>query len=269
LVIQSLITSINSKMPNSYSDQDKLDWVNEIESSVYTDTIKEFISTYIPLVANQAQYDFPSGVTILDIESVFLNGVEIPKLDLRQKNSTGYYKEGNKLTLYPTPSLSDTKYVSGAGQITFATDSITTTGSDFSGFSIGDTILVSGATTTVNNKYAVITAVAAKVLTFPANTFTAGVDAAVVTIYLPSLEVISRYKPTAKLIANIGTDTLLLPDAFIDIYRYYIYAQMCFLREQFDKGDNWLSVYNSRMKDYKIFYDNNRPKKQVSSKKRW
>ena len=269
MVVNTLITSVATKMPHALTNQDILDFVNDTEQSLYNDTVKEFISTYIPLVANQAQYSFPTGVTLLDCESVFLYGVELPKRDLRQKNTKGYYKEGDKITLFPVPSASDTSYVSGAGEITFAATTITTTGDDFSGFVVGDTVLVSGATTTANNKYAVVTAVAAKVLTFPADTFTAGLDAAAVTVHKPSLEVVSRYKPTAKLIANITTDVLLLPDAFIDIYRYYIYAQICYLREQFDKGNNWLSQYKSRLMAYKIWYENNRPKQHVAYKKRW
>ena len=269
MTVQALITSITSKMPNTLVNQDFLDFVNELEQALYSDTVKEFISTYIPLIANQAQYSFPTGVTLLDCESVFLSSVELTKRDLRQKNSRGYYKEGDKITLSPVPSVSDTSYVSGAGQITFAATTITTTGSDFTGISVGDTILVSGATTAANNKYATGTGVAAKVLTFPASTFTAGADAAAVTVSLPSLEVVSRYKPTAKLLANIATDTLLLPDSFIDIYRYYIYAQICFLREQFDRGNNWVSQYQNRMSDYKIWYENNRPKQHISYRKRW
>jgi hypothetical protein len=263
MTVQSLITSITSKLPNTLTNQDYVDFVNDLESAVYSDTIKEFISTFIPLYANTAQYTFPTGVTLQDIESVFVNGVEYDKIDLRQK-ITGYYLEGGKLTLRPTPSQTDDSYVSGAGEITFASGSITTTGDDFSGFSVGDTVLVSGATTSANNKYAVITAVAAKVLSFQTGTFSAGADAAAVTVWLPSLEIVSRYKPATKLLANIDTDTLLLPDA--DIYRYCIYAKICELREKFDVANNYKIAFNSKMSDFKIKYENSRPKKKT---KRW
>lgn len=269
MTVTALIASILSKMPHSLVNQDIVDFINDVESQLYTDTIKEFVSIYIPLVANQAQYSFPTGVTILDTESVFLHGVELSKRDLRQKNWRGYYKEGDKLTLSPVPSTSDTVYVSGGNEITFAATTITTTGDDFTGVAIGSIILVSGATTAANNKYATVTGVAAKVLTFPADTFTAGADAAAVTISVPSLEVVSRYKPTAKLLANITTETLLLPDAFIDVYRYYAYAQISYLREQFDRGNNWLSQYKARLSDFRIWYENNRPKQHIQYKKSW
>lgn len=183
-------------MPNTYEDQDHLDWINDVESSLYSDTVKEFVGFKIALVSGQAAYDFPTGYDILDIESVFVNGSEYKKRDLRQYQTSGYYKETDKLTLHPAPSQTD--------------------------------------------------AVGAE-----------------------SLYVVCRYKPAAKTIDGIATDTLLLPDAFMDIYRYYIYAQICFLREQFDKGNNWLNMYNSRMKDYKIFYENNRPKQHIPYKKSW
>jgi len=269
MTVSTLITSISAKMPHTLVNQDIVDFVNDVEAQLYTDTIKEFISTYIPLIANQAQYSFPTGVTILDIASVFLYGAELPKRDLRQKNWRGYYKEGNMLTLYPTPSVSDTAYVSGAGEITFAATTITSTGDDFTGINVGDIVLVSGADTAANNKYAVVTGVAAKVLTFPADTWSAGLDAGAVTVSVPSLEVVSRYKPTIKALANITTDTLLLPDAFVDIYRYYAYAQISYLREQFDRGNAWLNQYRTRLSDFRIWHENNRAKKHTQYKKSW
>lgn len=268
MTVQALKTSVDAKMPNTLVAQDYVDFVNDLEASVYMDTVKEFASEYIPLVAGQHQYDFSTGTTILDIESVFLNGTELPKRDLRQKNTRGYYKEQDKLALYPCPSHSDTSYVSEAGDITFDTNSITTAGDDFTGFAVGDTLLVSGATTAANNRYAAAAKVEAKKLTFADGTFTEEADAAVVTISKPSLEVVCRTKPTAKTAAGIATETLLLPDAFTNMYRYYIFAQICLLREQYDKANVWMEYYNSRMVEFRIWYENNRPKQHIPYK-RW
>lgn len=269
LTVQTLKTSVDAKMPNTLVIQDYVDFVNDLEASVYSDTIKEFQSVFIPLVANRHQYSFPTGSTILDIESVLLNGTELPKRDLRQKNTRGYYKEQDKLALYPCPSHSDTNYVSGAGDITFDTDFITTMGDDFTGFAVGDILLVSGATTAANNRYAAVAKVEAKKLTFADGTFTEEADAAVVTISKPSLEVVCRVKPTAKTAAGISTETLLLPDAYVNIYRYYIFAQICMLREQYDKANVWMEYYNSRMVEFKIWYENNRPKQHNAYRRRW
>jgi hypothetical protein len=196
MTVQALITSIAGKMPNTLVDQDYLDFVNELEQAVYSDTVKEFTGFDIALVSDQAAYDFPTGYTILDIEAAFLNDIELAKLDLRQYQKKGYYSETGKLTLYPIPSQTDAE---------------------------GE----------------------------------------------ESLHVVCRTKPAVKLIANITTDALLLPDAFIDLYRYYIYSQIAYLREQFTTGDNWATKFNAKMSDFKIWYENNRPKKRVTYKKRW
>lgn len=267
--VATLIASILAKMPHTLVNQDVVDFINDVEQQLYNDTIKEFQSTYIPLVASQAQYSFPSGVTLLDVEAVFLNGSEYPKRDLRQHGWKGFYKEGDKLTLSPIPSETDDTNVSVAGAITFGTNTIITTGADFTGITTDDIVLISGAAVAGNNKYATVIGVAAKVLTFPASTFTAGADAGVVTISVPSMLVVSRYKPTAKLVANILTDDLLLPDAFIDIYRYYVYAQICYLREQFDVGNNWLLSYRTRLADFKIWYSGTAPRQQIPYKRSW
>jgi len=258
-------------MPHTLTNQDILDFINDVEQQIYNSTVKEFTSTYIPLTANLAQYSFPSGVTILDIEAAFLNNYELSKRDLRQKNWRGYYKEGDKLTLSPIPSVTDTAYVSTQGAIRFYDNRIVTTGPDFTEFLAGNTIIISGATNSANNKSAVIRSLVAKTLTFDDDTFIAGVyiDDNAITITLPSLEVISRYKPTVKLVADIATDTLLLPDAYTDIYRYYIYAQLCYLREQFDKGNSWLIQYNTRLNDFKIWYSGVRPRLHIPYKREW
>lgn len=78
-------------------------------------------------------------------------------------------------------SLENT-YVSGASEITFSTNTITTTGANFS-FRAGDAVEISGCTVNaVNNKTVIIRSIAAKVLTFYANTFTAGAETAAITI---------------------------------------------------------------------------------------
>lgn len=190
--VSEIITSISAKMPNSLANQDMLDFINDVEAQLYNETIKDFVTTIIPTVAGQAEYDFPANVTILDIEALLLDNVELPKRDVRQGNRAGYYGDGGKLTLSPVPSSANT-----------------------------------------------------------------------------SIKVISRLKPTVKLIADISADDLLLPSAYIDIYRYYAYAQISFLREQFDRGNSWLMQFNTRMNDYKMWYNNNKPRMFVKYNRRW
>ena len=143
--VTALIGSVLTKMPHTLTSQDILDFINDVESQLYSETVKEFISTYIPLVANQSQYSFPEGVNILDVEALFVNGLEYQKRDLRQTNKRGYYKEGDKLTLSPIPNKTDTSYVSFFNEIAFDTSTITTVGNDFEGFKSGDVVLISGS----------------------------------------------------------------------------------------------------------------------------
>ena len=69
--------------------------------------------------------------------------------------------------------------------VTFGTNTITFsgTGTPFTGFNADDAVTITGCTTyTANNISAVISSVADRVLTFPDNSFTAGVEAGDITI---------------------------------------------------------------------------------------
>lgn len=75
-----------------------------------------------------------------------------------------------------------TKTIATKATLVFTATTITTTGVDFTGFSVGDSVTIAGCSVTANNKTAVITAVAAKVLTFASGTFTAATETGDVTI---------------------------------------------------------------------------------------
>lgn len=65
----------------------------------------------------------------------------------------------------------------------FSTNSITTTGVDFSGFKVDDVVSITNCINNIsNNKVAKITAVTAKVLTFENNTFISGIETETATI---------------------------------------------------------------------------------------
>ena len=46
MTVSTLITSIAAKMPHSLVSQDIVDFFNDVESQLYSDAVKEFISTY-------------------------------------------------------------------------------------------------------------------------------------------------------------------------------------------------------------------------------
>ena len=239
-----------------------LKWINLLESGI--DIVETYTVKYYVRALNTFQYDLPSGVDIEDIKAVYANGIKYKKKDSRAyKENRSYWYEDGKLCIYPACTEADLSYVSGAGEITFATDSITTTGDDFA-FSVGDTILVSGATTVANNIHATIIGVAAKVSTFAASTFTAGADVAAVTIARPKIKVVYENKPTAKLLANIATDTLNLPDKWLEAYDYFLMSKIAYLAKDYKDQQNHAAMFDQKVKEYEDWLENHRPQSPES-----
>lgn len=258
--VQAFITDLDSKYANAFSNADKLSWINEIELNDYADVVRNYLAAYYSRTANVNEISFPSGVSFNDIRKVYVNGTRYKKMDLRaDKQYYSFYEENSKIKIYPAPSETDTSYVSDAGEITFASGSITTTGDDFSGFSVGDVIQVSGATTSANNRYATVTGVTDTVLSFATGTFSAGLDAAAVTISLPKIKVVYQNMPTEKLIANIATDTLLMPDRFKNVYTFYCMAQIALLNRELGEYNNYITLYKARFAEFVAWWENVRP----------
>jgi hypothetical protein len=160
-----------------------------------------------------------------------------------------------------TITVASGSFTAGAetGVITLATNCIYTAGSDFTGFVVGNTIEVSGATTTANNRYAVITAVADDVLTFVSGIFTASVDAAAVTITVPKIKMTYESLPTAKLIANIATDTLNLSDKWLQVYDFFCMAKIAYLDKDYQEYANHMASFNAEVARYEDWWENHRP----------
>lgn len=70
-----------------------------------------------------------------------------------------------------------------------------------------------------------------------------------------SVKVIFRRRPTRKSAANKSTDYLNLPDAYLKLYKYYAFAQICFLKREYGEGNNWLAQYNGALQDFIIWYN--------------
>jgi len=103
-------------------------------------------------------------------------------IELRNGSQNGGYFRNVKIA-DNICEYTKTRYISGTSQITFTTTTITTTGDNFRDFAVGDYIRVTGSVS--NNLSAKrITAVAPKVLTFAAATWTAGADASAITIQI-------------------------------------------------------------------------------------
>jgi hypothetical protein len=146
------------------------------------------------------------------------------------------------------------------GTVNIATNAIYTSGTHFSGFAVGDVALVSGCLlTTTNNKYGVITDVQDHVLTFASGTFGAQAETAAITVKAPKIKVTYDVKPTAKTVAGITTETLILPDRFVDVYRFYNIAQMSLYDKDFKIYNNYIALYNQKLADFERWWEERRP----------
>jgi hypothetical protein len=74
-----------------------------------------------------------------------------------------------------------------------------------------------------------------------------------------NIRLIYKYRPATKLIANIATDDLYIPDRFADLYDSFLSAKIAFLQKEFTEHNNYMIVYNSRLSDFEQWWENNRP----------
>lgn len=70
-----------------------------------------------------------------------------------------------------------------------------------------------------------------------------------------SVKVIFRRKPARKAAENKSIDYLNLPDAYLKLYKYYAFAQICFLKREFAEGNNWIAQYNGALQDFITWYN--------------
>lgn len=143
---------------------------------------------------------------------------------------------GDKILIFPDKTYYDIsedlygtldkKYISLANQVTFAATTITTTGADFA-FRVGDAVKITGCTAElVNNTTAVVTAIAAKVLTFAANTFTAGVETVAITFEraVPDMDFVCENNN--RIWGCKGSD--IYGSKLGDPFNFYVYAGLSF-----------------------------------------
>ena len=76
-----------------------------------------------------------------------------------------------------------------------------------------------------------------------------------------------RIKPEFKTIDKANEQTLSLLDfgfRWLSLYEYFVYAQICILKEEFAKSNNYIYLYNSVLDDFISFYFS-----RVKTDKRW
>jgi len=74
-----------------------------------------------------------------------------------------------------------------------------------------------------------------------------------------SVKVIFRRLPATKLVANIASDFLSLPDRFLKLYKYYAFAQIHLLKKEYAESNNWIQLYNAGIEDFRLWYFENKP----------
>lgn len=64
-------------------------------------------------------------------------------------------------------------------------------------------------------------------------------------------------KPEIKTLENATTQSLSLMDfgyRWLQLYEYFVYAQISILKEEFGKANNYIALYNSLLDDFLAFY---------------
>jgi len=112
--IRQIIDIANGFRVNTYTDAQKLIWLNEVEQCIKEEIMKTYIHTTIQRLISTAEYTLPTGVMFEDIETVYMDGVNLLRLDKRHyinalNGEMGYYKptSTNKIAICPTPTATD------------------------------------------------------------------------------------------------------------------------------------------------------------------
>jgi hypothetical protein len=256
VTVQDYINTFALEHDNPYPDEVILKWINLVDGK--PSIKKDYRIQYYSKTLNAFQFSLPTGVDFEHVAKLYVDGNPYKKKDTRAyKESRSFWYEDSTLCIYPACYETDLSYVSGVGEITVATNTITTTGDDFT-FSIGDVVNITGCTNTANNKSAVIISKAAKVLTFSSGTFTAETVAGAVTISKCKIKLTYEYKPVTKLIANIATDTLNLPDEWVEIYDFFNLSKIAYNAKDYADAQNHMAMHDAKIAEYNEWWENHR-----------
>jgi hypothetical protein len=109
LKVGDLITLVDSEYSNTYTDTNKVSWINKLEQKIYAEHIKLQKEVSIDLVEDQAAYDL-TGYDFEDILKVTVNGTQYELSSASMHEADTYYQSGNdaKITLDPVPDAAAT-----------------------------------------------------------------------------------------------------------------------------------------------------------------
>ena len=102
--VGTLIALVDSEYSNTYTDTDKVNWINKIEQKLYAEFIKLQKEVSIDLVEDQADYAL-TGYDFEDILKVTVNGTEYDLSSAMMHEANTYYQSGNdaEIILDPVP----------------------------------------------------------------------------------------------------------------------------------------------------------------------
>lgn len=93
---------------NAYTSAIKLQWLNEVDGSIWYDAYKYISSSVISRLLNIPAYPLPIGVDFNLITNVYVDGDEIFKIDSTFDKTVGYFRGSDgELSIYPVPTASD------------------------------------------------------------------------------------------------------------------------------------------------------------------
>ena len=260
MTVADYIEAFGEENDHIYEASTLLKWINLVESNVCAENIKEYLAQYYSRTLNEFQFNLPTGVNFTEVTKLHVNGIKYKKHDVREyKKKYTYWLEDDKLCIYPACPETDISYTD---DVTFTTSNIT--GDVLRGFSIGDIVIVSGCTINAgNNKSARIISVSEDTITFSDDTFTAGAETDV-TIQKAGIKLVYLNVPTAKVIGDIDTDTLAIPDRFCDIYDYFLMGKIAYQQKEFGEFANHMSMFNARVAEFEKWYEDTRPQNPES-----
>lgn len=106
--IQEIINRVDEIKLNTYSENAKTAWINQIEGWVKDKVIQTYGYFDVLRIKDQAAYDIPSGVTFSNIVMAYMDKYPIHKLDARSFERAGYFLgPDGKINIYPVPGQDD------------------------------------------------------------------------------------------------------------------------------------------------------------------
>lgn len=103
--INEILQIADALKANTYDISAKLQWINEVDGSIWTELFKYKKTAIIEITEGISAYPLPEGANFNRITNAYLDGIEIPKLSNAQYKTTGISRgDTGKISLYPAPT---------------------------------------------------------------------------------------------------------------------------------------------------------------------